>query len=170
MRKQKVLVLNFWLFDSCDPLTLSDFHLPFERIACVESKKNGYAFRHGCSQGLRFGSCYAGFWFEAHALSMYIDLVNNCIRVIPEKNSNPRNLPISNKLVSMLNAMPQNTQCAFTYNTDAWIRNYSRQRKKIAFKLKDPRLMQIHFHTFRHWKATTEYHKTQEEKDRQLRL
>jgi integrase len=91
-----------------------------------------------------------------------IDLVNNCVRVIPEKNSNPRNLPISNKLVSMLNAMPQNTQRAFTYNTDAWIRNYSRQRKKIAYKLKNPRLMQIHFHTFRHWKATTEYHKTKD--------
>jgi len=91
-----------------------------------------------------------------------IDLVNNCIRVIPEKNSNPRNLSISNKLVSMLNAMPQNTQRAFTYNTDAWIRNYSRQRKKITFKLKNPRLLQIHFHTFRHWKATTEYHKTKD--------
>ncbi len=91
-----------------------------------------------------------------------IDLVNNCVRVIPEKNSNPRNLPISNKLVSMLNAMPKDTQRAFTYNTDAWIRNYSRQRKKIASKLKSPRLLQIHFHTFRHWKATMEYHKTKD--------
>lgn len=91
-----------------------------------------------------------------------IDLVNNCVRVIPEKNSNPRNLPISNKLVSMLSAMPKDTQRAFTYNTDAWIRNYSRQRKKIASKLKSPRLLQIHFHTFRHWKATMEYHKTKD--------
>jgi len=41
-------------------------------------------------------------------------------------------------------------------------RNFTAQRKKIARKLKNPRLMRIHFHTFRHWKATMEYHKTKD--------
>ena len=41
-------------------------------------------------------------------------------------------------------------------------RNFTAQRKRIAQKLKNPRLMGIHFHTFRHWKATTEYHKTKD--------
>ena len=31
-----------------------------------------------------------------------------------------------------------------------------------ANKLQNPRLMQIHFHTLRHWKATMEYHKTRD--------
>ena len=76
--------------------------------------------------------------------------------------NNPRNLRISNKLVSMLNEMPKNEIRAFTYNSDIWIRNFARQRKRIAAKLKNTRLTQITFHTFRHWKATMEYHKTKD--------
>jgi integrase/recombinase XerD len=91
-----------------------------------------------------------------------IDLLSNSVRVTPEKGSNPRNLPISNKLVGMLNAMQKEAEFAFTYKTDIWIRNFSRQRKRIATKLKNPRLLQITFHTFRHWKATMEYHKTKD--------
>jgi integrase/recombinase XerD len=91
-----------------------------------------------------------------------IDLVNNSVRVTPEKGGNPRNLRISNKLVSMLNEMPKDDIKAFTHNTDRWIRNLARQRKRIAAKLKNPRLTQITFHTFRHWKATMEYHKTKD--------
>ena len=32
-----------------------------------------------------------------------------------------------------------------------------KQRKALAVKLKNPRLLRIGFHTFRHWKATMEY-------------
>lgn len=35
-------------------------------------------------------------------------------------------------------------------------------RKRIAFKLKNSRLLQTTFHTFRHWKAAMEYHKTKD--------
>jgi site-specific recombinase XerD len=35
-------------------------------------------------------------------------------------------------------------------------------RKKLARKLDNPRLDQIHFHTLRHWKATTLYHQTKD--------
>lgn len=38
--------------------------------------------------------------------------------------------------------------------------NFYIQRKKIARKLNNPRILKIHLHTFRHWKGTTEYHKT----------
>ena len=37
-----------------------------------------------------------------------------------------------------------------------------RQRKRIASKLGNPRLLRISFHTFRHWKATMEYAKTKD--------
>jgi len=33
-------------------------------------------------------------------------------------------------------------------------------RKKLAVKLQNPRLMNINFHSFRHWKATMLYHQT----------
>ena len=41
-------------------------------------------------------------------------------------------------------------------------RNFERQRKRLAVKLQNPRLMQIHFHSLRHFKATLEYHKTKD--------
>jgi len=41
-----------------------------------------------------------------------------------------------------------------------FVRPFQRQRKRIAQKLGNPRLNQITFHTFRHWKATMEAHKT----------
>jgi integrase len=37
-----------------------------------------------------------------------------------------------------------------------------RQRKRTAKKLGNPRINKITFHTFRHWKATMEYHKTKD--------
>lgn len=40
--------------------------------------------------------------------------------------------------------------------------NFYKTRKRIAFKLQNPRLKQIGLHTFRHWKATMEYHKTRD--------
>jgi len=91
-----------------------------------------------------------------------IDLVNNSVRVTPEKGSNPRNLPISTKLVNMLNELPKTTNKVFRINQDAMRKSYQRQRKRISAKLKNPRIMQISFHTFRHWKATMEYHKTKD--------
>ena len=41
-------------------------------------------------------------------------------------------------------------------------RSFRKQRKRLANKLGNPRLLQIHFHTIRHWKATTEYAKTKD--------
>ena len=41
-------------------------------------------------------------------------------------------------------------------------KNFHIQRKRIARKLSNPRLLQIHFHTLRHWKATTLYHQTKD--------
>ena len=35
-------------------------------------------------------------------------------------------------------------------------------RKRLARNLQNPRLLKISFHTFRHWKATMEYHKTKD--------
>jgi len=50
----------------------------------------------------------------------------------------------------------------FGVNSNLMRRNYSKQRKPLAAKLKNPRMLQITFHTFRHWKATMEYHKTRD--------
>ena len=36
------------------------------------------------------------------------------------------------------------------------------QKRRIVERQANPKLMLIHFHTFRHWKATTEQHKTKD--------
>jgi len=41
-------------------------------------------------------------------------------------------------------------------------KSFQLQRKRITAKLKNSRLLQISLHTFRHWKATIEYHKTRD--------
>jgi integrase len=48
------------------------------------------------------------------------------------------------------------------YEMRGFRRPYTRQRKRIAQKLGNPRINQITFHIFRHWKATMEYHKTKD--------
>jgi integrase len=79
----------------------------------------------------------------------------------PEKESNPRILAISETLAGMISALPNKNPRIFgggsltTFETSFW-----NQRKKAAFKLQNQRLKAITFRTFRHWKATMEYHKT----------
>ena len=93
-----------------------------------------------------------------------IDLVNNTVRITPEKGSNPRIFRISAKLATMLGRLPK------TGNAKVWIykntfyldKGFRRQRKRVAHKLGNPRMLQIHFHTLRHWKATTEYARTKD--------
>jgi hypothetical protein len=41
-------------------------------------------------------------------------------------------------------------------------KNFLEQRKTAARKFSNPRLLKICFTTFRHWKATMEYHKTRD--------
>jgi site-specific recombinase XerC len=69
--------------------------------------------------------------------------------------------PISIKLASMLAKLPKDVDAIFGQNSDLTRRNF-KQRKRISAKLKNARIKQITFHTFRHWKATMEYHKTRD--------
>mgnify|MGYP003878351593 CR=1 FL=1 len=62
----------------------------------------------------------------------------------------------------MLNGLPKHSKSVFGANSDAMRKSFQRQRKRMAAKLKNSRLLQISFHTFRHWKATMEYHKTRD--------
>ncbi|UCE57813.1 MAG: site-specific integrase [Candidatus Bathyarchaeota archaeon] len=81
----------------------------------------------------------------------------------PEKGGNPRIIKVSSKLIAMLKDLPHTEKRVFGSTLLNYVRsNFTAQRKRIAQKLKNPRLKKIHFHTFRHWKATMEYHKTKD--------
>jgi len=82
----------------------------------------------------------------------------------PEKGSNPRIFNnLSGKLLTMLNTLPRTNDYVFgTRSINSLKATYGRARKRLAFKLGNPRLKEIHFHTLRHWKATMEYHYTKD--------
>jgi integrase len=88
-----------------------------------------------------------------------IDFERKAIYIRAEKGSNSRILPISDKLLAMLGRLPKASDKVFTAQIHGYRTTFEKLRHRTAVKLNNPRLDNIHFHTFRHWKATTEYHR-----------
>jgi integrase/recombinase XerD len=91
-----------------------------------------------------------------------IDTENSTIRISPEKGSNPRMFKISSKLLATLSNQAKKSNLIFSCTAQGLGHSYRRQRRRIALKLGNPRIDQIKLHTFRHWKATMEYHRTKD--------
>lgn len=62
----------------------------------------------------------------------------------------------------MLNSLSKEKAEPFACSHRHFARTFRNQRTRIANKLKNNRILQIHFHTLRHWKATMEYAKTKD--------
>jgi integrase len=91
-----------------------------------------------------------------------LDTERKTLNITPEKGSNPRILPISDKLIGMINNLPKVHKTMFQPHKDT-LRDYlCTQRKQLAEKLNNPRLQKIGFHTLRHWKGTMLYHETKD--------
>jgi len=141
--------------------------IPLERevdelISGVAGKKTSCFLRLLKETGMRAGEAWALRWAN-------VDFEQAAVNIQPEKNSNPRILRISSGLVSMLNALRTDSDWVFrTKNPDplASLDNFrttfERQRRAVAKKLQNPRMKQISFKTLRHFKATTEYHRTKD--------
>ena len=92
-----------------------------------------------------------------------VDLENKIIRITPEKGGEPRIFQISEKLATMLGQLPKVSTRIWKIKSSKNLgRQFRRERKRVAHKLGNPRLLQIHLHTLRHWKATIEYAKTKD--------
>jgi len=91
-----------------------------------------------------------------------IDFLSSTIRITPEKGSNPRVFKLSGRLISMLQSLKPSPRKHVFGELKSTRRLYYKARKSAARKLQNPRLLQITFHTFRHWKATMEYAKTKD--------
>jgi integrase len=108
--------------------------------------------------GMRIGECLSLEWND-------VDLQQRtCVLNNPEKNGTPRMFKLSEKLVAMLNRLSTRDSCR-VFGDGSWptVRNnFNAQRKRSANKLGNQRLLKIHFHSLRHWKASTEYHRTKD--------
>jgi integrase len=91
-----------------------------------------------------------------------VDTARRTISITAEKGSNSRILPISPKLIDMLNQIPHASDHIFPTIQHSLRVTFTNLRNRTAKKLGNPRLTKIHFHTFRHWKGTMEYHKTKD--------
>jgi integrase/recombinase XerD len=109
--------------------------------------------------GMRPGEAWQLEWTD-------VDTATRTVRITPEKGSNPRIFHISAKLAAMLENLPRKYGnrifSAPGMRLDHHNDHFVQQRKRIAHKLRNPRILQITFKTFRHWKATMEYHRTKD--------
>ena len=138
--------------------------LPFIPLESeVQTLVSGCGKKMACFLELiRQTGCRAG---EAHNLQWTdIDFEKSTVSIRPEKNSNPRVLKVSGRLIGMLSGLPRNWKLVFRnpgideIKTLNWTRrSFQRQRQRLAVKLQNPRLEQISFRTLRHYKATMEY-------------
>jgi integrase len=82
------------------------------------------------------------------------------------KHGNPRMFKVSPKLTAVLNTLPKTSE-TYIFQKDPptpfgllhFSRTFRNLRKRVAQKMQNPNLDRITFHTFRHWYATTLYHK-----------
>jgi integrase len=108
--------------------------------------------------GMRIGELCMLKWTD-------LDTERRTISITPEKGSNPRILPITTKLTAMLTELSKQHNPNIFQPQKKMLREYfTVQRKEIAKRLDNPRLLRITFHTFRHWKGTMEYYKTLDQK------
>jgi len=92
-----------------------------------------------------------------------LDVQRKTVAVTPTKNHNARVLPISDNLLSRLLKLPRKNERVFANkNLDKFRWLYERARNLLSDKLENPRIHKTAFRSFRHWKATMEYHKTKD--------
>ncbi len=141
---------------------------PVQKLPFVPHEKEIDALIAGCGKkvatslqllnetGIRIGEAWNLEWVD-------IGNENQTITCTPEKHGTPRQFKVSNKLLAMLNQLPKTGNKVFGGTSSIGHRyNFTTQRKRLAEKLQNPRLQKISFHSLRHWKATMEYHQTQD--------
>jgi integrase/recombinase XerD len=105
--------------------------------------------------GMRCGEAIRLKWTD-------VDFRTNVVRVEAEKGSRPRILPVSSRLIAMLENLPKTSLRIWPGTMNSMRFNLQVTRARLARKLDNPRLRRISFHSIRHWKGTVEYHKTKD--------
>ena len=106
--------------------------------------------------GMRIGEVMRLRWID-------IDTERNIIALnYAEKHGNNRMFRVSTQLIQRILLIPKKSEYVFNQSKISVTSNFYIARKRIAYAYNNPRLLRISFHTIRHWKATTEYHKTKD--------
>ncbi len=142
-------------------------YVPVAKLPFIPLEEEIDALIAGCSKkvattlqllketGMRIGEAWKLRWTD-------IDEKRQTIKCTAEKHGNPRMFKVSGKLMSMLNLLPKRPQLVLGGSLTSHRWSFTMQKRRLARKLQNPRLNEITFHTFRHWKATIEYHRTKD--------
>ena len=110
--------------------------------------------------GCRKGEMWSVKWDDINSEKNFVAI--NC----PEKNSRPRRIRISSRLVSLVHQLPRVCDYVFRKSKDSSphsnLSYFWQKRKEISLKVNNPNLMRIDFKSLRHFKATREYFKTKD--------
>ena len=87
-----------------------------------------------------------------------IDFNTHTINIKGEKRSNGRILPLTERTLCTLTNLKRRKDGKIFSSVVSLRSNFNISRNKIAEKIGNPNILKVHFHTFRHWKATTELH------------
>jgi integrase len=118
------------------------------------SKKVSITLQALKETGFRVGELYNCKWTD-------LDEEKSTLRCVSEKHGRPREAKVSVRLMARIINLPRNSLLIFgTKNTGGIRWTLDQQKKKLAEKLQNPRLTQIHFHTMRHYFATKVYSET----------
>lgn len=123
------------------------------------SKKVSITLQALKETGFRVGELFNCKWTD-------LDEEKSTLRCIAEKHGIPREAKISHKLMARINSLrinslPHTSLLIFgTANTGGIRWTFDQQKARLAAKLQNPRLKQIHFHTMRHYYATKVYNET----------
>lgn len=125
-----------------------------EALISGTSKKISTTLQALKETGFRIGELWSCKWTD-------LDEEKSTLKCKSEKHGNPREIRVTRKLINMLQALPKTNDFMFgntSLNNHRW--RYDRQKTALAKKLQNPRLKQIHFHTFRHYYATKLFSET----------
>lgn len=110
--------------------------------------------------GARLGEIWSFKWHDIYFEKATVSINS------PEKNSNPRQLRVSQKFLNMLRTLPQRNEYIFRYNKESSRKSieivFYQLRKRAAIRLEDPELQRITFMSLRHFKAFQEYRRTRD--------
>ena len=119
------------------------------------SKRTATFLQVSLDTGARCGEISKLQWTYVNTVNLTISINN------PEKNSRSRTIPVTQKCIAMLQALPRKYDpYIFNPNVKSIMNSFTCLRERLAIIQRNPRFKQIHLHSFRHFYACNLFRKT----------
>ena len=141
-------------YDTASPIPFVPTEKEIDALISGTTKRISTVLQTLKETGFRIGELWKCKWTD-------LDPEGSTLKCLPEKHSHPREAKISQRLLSIIQTLPKTSTYIFQKGKLRSLRwNFIQQRRRLAEQLQNPRLSQIHFHTFRHFHATKLFSET----------